>query len=236
MRHIQQIAPCKRLQRRRRNPPETDIAAKKAWRRFNKKDLRKICYKQQLGLCAYTELSLDDEAMGTHLEHIAPRSRYPSRTFEPSNIVLCAMDDVFAGTLPDAERFGGHYKLNQYSEDRFISPLQTDCERYFYYCDKSGQVLPNAELNEQEQENTAHTIALLNLNCAFLIERRQACLVNLKQQLADWRSLNNSTPTEAENIHHSAADTERFITDILAIKNGRLPEFYSAIKQYLQRI
>ena len=234
MRHIQQIAPCKRLQRRRHNPPETDTAAKKAWRRFNKKDLRKVCYKQQFGLCAYTELSLDDEAMGTHLEHIAPRSRYPARTFEPSNIVLCAMDDVFAGSLPDTERFGGHYKLNQYNEELFISPLQADCERYFEYCDTSGQVLPSAELTAQNQEKAAHTISVLNLNCAFLVERRQSCLVSLKQQLADWHSLNNNAPTES--IHRSAADTERLITDILAIKNGRLPEFYSAIRQYLQRI
>lgn len=236
MRHIQQIAPCKRLQRRRHNPPETDTAAKKAWRRFNKKDLRKVCYKQQFGLCAYTELSLDDEGMGTHLEHIAPRSRYPSRTFEPGNIVLCAMDDVFAGMLPDAERFGGHYKLNQYREEAFISPFQADCERYFYYCDTSGQVLPSVELTGQEQEKAAHTIALLNLNCAFLVARRQSCLVSLKQQLADWRSLNNNAPTESGSINHSVADTERFITDILAIRNGRLPEFYSAIRQYLQRI
>lgn len=227
MRHIQQIATCKRLQRRRHNPPQTDTAAKKAWRRFNKKDLRKACYKQQFGLCAYTELSLDHQEIGTHLEHIAPRSRHPTRTFESNNIVLCAMDDVFAGTLPDAERFGGHFKLNQYREEDFISPLQPDSEKYFYYCDDTAHVLPNSQLSQADQGKAAHTIALLNLNCAFLVERRQHCLANLKQQLTNWRSL-NSNP--------SAADFDALYAELLAVKQGKLPEFYSAIRQYLIRL
>lgn len=227
MRHIQQIATCKRLQRRRHNPPQTDTAAKKAWRRFNKKDLRKVCYKQQFGLCAYTELSLDHQEIGTHLEHIAPRSRYPARTFEPDNIVLCAMDDVFAGTLPDAERFGGHFKLSQYCEEAFISPLQADSEQYFYYCDDTAQVLPNPERSLADQQKAAHTITLLNLNCAFLAERRRHCLIHLKQQLANWHLL-NSQP--------SAADFEALFDELLSVKHGKLPEFYSAIRQYLIRL
>ena len=163
LRYINQIVLSKCLKGRRNNSPKTTLDAKKAWRRSNKKDIRKSCYKQQFGLCAYTELSLKHSDLGYHLEHIAPRSTHPERTFDPKNIVLSILDDVQSGNLAIENTFGGHHKSEAYSEDWFVSPFDAHCETYFRY-DSDGTVRPTEELKESEKEKAQKTISTLNLN------------------------------------------------------------------------
>lgn len=214
MRNITQGGFSKCLKGRRHNPPQDTSTAKKAWRRSNKQDIRKACFKQQHGLCAYTELSLDGNELGHHLEHIAPRSDYPERTFLPDNIILSIIDDVQSGNLLPHERFGGHHKSEQYSDDWFISPFDKNCAAYFDYT-LSGYVKASAALQNDEQVKADKTISVLNLNALYLVERRKACLQILKQQIETARP--SGIPVLAEKS--------------LRLCEKKLPEFYSAKRQ-----
>ena len=215
MRYIKQRFLSKCLNRRRNNPPETTLAAKRAWRRTNKKDIRKACYKQQKGLCAYTELSLDDTELGYHLEHIAPRSSHPELTFVPHNIVLSIMDDIHSGSLQHHEKFGGHHKSEDYANDWFISPFDRDCATYFSY-DLAGTVAASLELDVSNQMKATKTIEVLNLNAMFLVERRRESLAALKGQ-----------------IESGALE---LVSSTMQPGNRNLTEFYSAKKQLLESL
>ena len=230
MRFIDKRTVCKALQRRRYNKPQTDSDAKKAWRRFNKKAIRHACYKQQLGLCAYTELSLDDEQLGCHLEHIAPRSRYPERTFEMNNIILAAMDEHYSGQLNETERFGGHFKKALYDDEWFISPFDSRCEYFFQYCEKTGHVFANQEISDVDQKSTKRTIDTLNLNCDYLIEMRRQHLHELREAIQSLTRLNESSLLEQQK------DFESLKKATLEPVEKKLPVFFSAKKQLLDRI
>ena len=233
MRHLNKPISCKRLKQKQNNPPEDEATAKRAWRRFNKKDTRKACYKLQQGLCAYTEVLLSREHLGSHLEHIAPRSRFPERTFLPDNLVLSVLDDTYVGTLPEDQRFAGHYKKSQYEDDWFVSPYQQDCEEYFIYCSRTGQILAAQQLSTVEQAKAQRTIAALNLNCDYLIKQRQKQLGDLELQI------NALLPIKqvSNDYQNSSAlqSLQQLTEETLTAVNRQLPEFYTAKKQLLER-
>lgn len=229
MRFIDKRTVCEALKRRRDNKPQTDIDAKKAWRRFNKQAIRKACYKQQRGLCAYTELSLDDETLGCHLEHIAPRSRYPERTFNMDNIILASLDDRYAGKFKENELFGGHHKKASYSDSWFIGPFDTRCELFFRYCDKTGYVLANDETSSDDQSRTSQTIEVLNLNCTYLVQMRQQELQRLNNDIRQQLRVDYDL-IEQRQIIRTFRETE------LNTCNKKLPIFFSAKKQLLNRV
>jgi len=221
---------CKALQRRRHNKPKTDIDAKKAWRRFNKKAIRSACYKQQFGLCAYTELSLDDAQLGCHLEHIAPRSRYPERTFDMNNIVLAAMDECSSGLLKEEERFGGHFKKALYDDDWFIGPFDSRCEHFFRYCKETGKVFAHHEISTTDQTSTSRTIDVLNLNCDYLISMRQQHLQELSNEI------HLLVRKEASNLIEQHDQFDFLRKEVLGVRENKLPIFYSAKKQLFDDI
>lgn len=217
MRHITQGPFSKCLKGRRHNPPQDTSTAKKAWRRSNKQDIRKACFKQQRGLCAYTELSLDDNTLGHHLEHIAPRSDYPERTFLPNNIILSVIDDVQSGNLLPHQRFGGHHKSEIYSDDWFISPFDENCEAYFSY-NLSGLVEPSLILHKDDTIKAQKTISVLNLNADYLVKKRRASLKSLKEQIEAVQ------PQAVADIAEQS----------LKLFEKKLPEFYSAKRQLFE--
>lgn len=236
LRYIKQRRSSKCLKARRNTPPETTITAKKAWRRTNKQDIRKACYKQQQGLCAYTELSLDDTELGCHLEHIAPRSSHPELTFASDNIILSTLDDVQSGTLLAHERFGGHYKSEKYSADWFISPFNRRCTDFFAY-EVTGVVNAAAKLDIEEKIKADKTIETLNLNADYLVERRGRSLRALKGEIESlevkytYLNLSNLPVTSKE----VPADFAQLIHTTLEPIDRQLPEFYSAKKQLFER-
>ena len=229
MRFINKTALCKPLQRRRNNPPQTDIDAKKAWRRFNKEAIRKTCYKQQFGLCAYTELALNDRELGNHLEHIAPRSRFPERTFEQTNIILASMDERFSGLLEINDRFGGHFKQAMYSDDWFIGPFDPRCELSFIYCDKTGLVLANDTAAKPEQLKITKTIDTLNLNCDYLVTMRLLQLTDLNVLLYAHME------QHASDLITQRVSVETLKKESLDVVGKSLPVFYTAKKQLFER-
>ncbi len=238
MRYIDLRYLSKCLKGRRNNPPDTTLAAKKAWRRSNKKDIRKACYKQQHGLCAYTELSLEKSELGCHLEHIAPRSFYPERTFLPHNIVLSIMDDIKSGTLQPHEKFGGHHKSEEYSDDWFISPFNRNCAAFFEY-QLNGLVQASAKLEESDRVKAERTISVLNLNAAYLVERRQNSLELIAKQLATLQAQTGSLRCSNDfktTKQHKETTMKQFAEATLKSRDRKLPEFYSAKKQFFENI
>ena len=99
--------------------PTTSEHATRAWGNFNDRNqlLFEKLLREQFGLCCYTELNLADlketHGLGSHFEHEQPKSRYPQRTFDESNLLRCALASEDLGRYPYTQQFGGHYRDNK---------------------------------------------------------------------------------------------------------------------------
>lgn len=235
MRTIKKNLPCRALAERNINPPTNHLQATKAWGRFrrHKSSVTRACYKEQFGLCCYSEISLDNvfsirkldntelsRALGSHIEHIEPKSRNPRKTFEHTNLALSAIDDPSKRKLLKADVFGGHAKQKMYHATSFISPLLNNCSQYFHY-ETSGRVVPKASLPTQREKAKARlTIYILNLNSPILVEWRKVWLTELS------KIIDESSIQALEHI----ADVE------LGPTNHLLRPFHSAQKQMFGEI
>lgn len=154
------------------NPPATAKQATNRWRSFNGKEVvtGNLLY-AQYHLCAYSEVRPDLLNLGTHIEHVEPKSANPARTFDYSNLVLNALTDENLSQLNRADVFGGHAKLSVYDAALFISCLQPDCSKYFVYL-SNGIVEPSKKLERIDQVRAQYTIDLLNLNSPYLVNLR----------------------------------------------------------------
>lgn len=115
--------------------------------------LKKILIKEQKGVCAYCCGRITEEK--SHNEHIEPRhpGKYVSnRTLDYTNIIA-SCNNV---------RTCGNKKGNDYDENKFVSPLDENCEDKFTY-------YPDGEI-----EGDDYTIELLNLNDYELKNARKA--------------------------------------------------------------
>ena len=111
MRHIRKGNGDWRLAQRHQRPPATKDEARKAWRRFDYRDnTRQICLCEQFGLCAFSEIVLNESDLGMHLDHVEPKSKNPSRTFDHGNLVLSAIADTKLSSLAKQNVFGGNYR------------------------------------------------------------------------------------------------------------------------------
>lgn len=161
------------LEKAHENSPQTAQQARSRWHSFAyKSDLSHVLKQEQYGLCAYSELKTEAQGLGTHIEHIEPKSLNPQRTFDYNNLVLCALSHEDLATQPDSAIFGGHAKQSDYDETLFVSCLQSDCSRYFVYL-STGYVIAAESLSENEKQQANYTINLLNLNCAYLVNLRK---------------------------------------------------------------
>lgn len=114
--------------------------------------------KEQKYLCAYccSKISVDK----SHNEHIEPRhfpdGRHSDKTLDYENLIAsCNGYKVNSGTC-------GPHKENIYSYEKFVSPLNPECEDVFSY-------YPNGEMVGDD-----YTISLLNLNSFELRQAREA--------------------------------------------------------------
>lgn len=175
MRHIRKRNPPYCLTQRQ-SIPQTAIAAEKAWGNFSSDCCGKVgeyLIAEQYHLCAYTELNLDEfqndleqanipVKLGYHIEHVKPKSQFPLLTFDYNNLVASCLDsDSLQGFAP-ADRFGGHYKRGEYDAQLFVSPLESDCQKFFSY-ELTGKVKPSPSLSSSDQQRAEYTIKLLNL-------------------------------------------------------------------------
>ena len=204
------------------NPPQTANEATSRWSSFGYKDtVTSFLQDEQYGLCAYTELRPNLVSLGTHIEHVQPKSRYPQRTFDFSNLVLCALADADLQGRTTDDRFGGHAKLDQYDPALFVSCLQPDCPRFFAYL-SDGRVVAAANLSVNETQQAQYTIDLLNLNAPYLLVQRK-----------NWLD-------ELDKLIDKHLDNDGSLEDLAAIDllptSGKLSPFFTATRQRFARI
>lgn len=205
------------LDKPRANPPANAAQAETRWRAFgHKRELSGLLKDEQFGLCAYTELRPDMARLGTHIEHIKPKSIYHDLTFDYQNLVLSALSDADLQTLARENVFGGHAKTGQFDEARFISPLNPRSAEYFTYV-SDGRVVPNNKLPDIEQANAQYTIDVLNLNADYLVTERAKWIDEIDEWIDEHIQKDMSLP-------HLAAV-------YLLPRDGRFDPFYSAARQ-----
>ncbi|HBL4972091.1 TPA: retron system putative HNH endonuclease [Enterobacter cloacae] len=223
------------LSQKNKHKPKTGAEARIAWHRFGHKSATaKICLKEQYGLCCYSEICLLDQFdiidfngvginidYGYHIEHIEPKSKVPFKTFEHNNLVLSAINSGYLGLLDKNDIFGGHFKINRYSVNAFISPLFINSRDYFHY-EASGRVVPKESLpSRREKAKARFTIYLLNLNAPVLVNWRKVWLGVLTKLISDEGDI----------------DALKEIADLeLSPINGSLRPFHSAQRQFFGKI
>lgn len=129
MRYIQKgkVPPYHLEQRRLKGiPPEPN----QAWEKFpHKEEVRNYLRPEQYDLCAYCEIRLTKEELGEHIEHIMPKSIYPDKTFEYSNLVLSCLESAVLNQYVPHELSCGHSvgkrDSQRFNPNLFISPLKT---------------------------------------------------------------------------------------------------------------
>ena len=210
------------LERAHENPPATDREAQSRWSSFGHKPvLSQLLADEQYGLCAYSEVDLARSELGSHIEHIRPKSRYPQRTFDYQNLVLSALAGSDLETMDEQSVFGGHHKLGQYDDQRFISCITDNSSDYFAYL-SDGKVVPKKSLKESDQAKADYTIDLLNLNSPYLVAERRRWLDEL-DALID------------EHIEQNLP-----LSDLAAIyllpRNERLDSFFTANRQRFKKL
>lgn len=213
-------------------PPQHSEEATSRWRRFNhKQEVLQYLLQEQYQLCCYTELRADEHGLGYHIEHIENKSQAPQRTFDYTNLAASALasdrlrsfiDQQKEQNLP-ADLFGGHATGKQKAVDmqRFISPHQHDCARFFAYL-SDGRVVPANDLDQQDKARAQYTIELLNLNSPFLQVERRKWWDELDQLLGEHLS-------KEMDLHCLAS------VDLVPIAH-RLSPFFSLTRQFFGRI
>ena len=170
-------------------PPQDSDEARRRWSKLTKDSLYKQLFVEQFGLCAYTELNIQDfrteqnSIKGAHIEHIEPKSSFPQRTFDYFNLALSALDSEDLAKFNKDNRFGGHHKLSDYDSSRFISPLLSNVNDYFSYSSEDGEIFPNLDLDKDDHTKAKYTIDLLNLNVAYLKNLRKNWLRELQAEI-----------------------------------------------------
>ena len=199
-------------------PPETPEEATSRWGGYHKKDLLTgVLDREQYGLCAYTELRPDKVGLGTHIEHVKPKSKFPELTFCYANLVLCALEsDDLEKSKHKGDVFGGHAKDNKYSKRCFLSPLISRSENSFLY-QSDGRVVPSPSKTKCNQKKAKYTIDLLNLNAAYLVNLRKRWIEELDKLIDKHRKCEMSLSDLAA-------------IDLLPI-NGKLSRFFTATRQ-----
>lgn len=236
MRYITKGTPDCLLAKAHENPPKNANKAKQRWKNFGrakkKPPTRKKCFKEQFGLCGYSEVGLINQSdikepnydeLDFHLEHIVPKSVEPQRTFDHYNIIACAIKNQ-GEQISEADTFGGHARLDDYDPELFIHPLMQNCSRYFHYEETTGKVVAKARLSKDETEKALYTIDILCLNSSKLVQWRKDYLACYAKKFDDYRKADDK------------AGLKEQAKRLLLPRDQKLQPFYSALKQMLGQI
>lgn len=179
-----------------------------------KVEIREKLLKEQGFLCAYLMKGIDGWG-SCHIEHIYPQARYPDRSTDYRNMVLC-----FPSTADGVNcDFGALHKAGaDVTPDSFVSPLNRSCETRLKFS-ISGEVHPR----DNEDSAAKRTIDLLALNHPILVQERIAALGGQGLGRHPYKPISAST----------ARRLARTITG--SDNQGRVAPFCIAIKQVSER-
>lgn len=202
--------------------PKTDQEARSRWGSFGDKSaLRDLLANEQYGLCAYSEINPEHYDLGTHIEHIKPKSRYPEKTFDYRNLILSALASSDLESMDKNSIFGGHHKGSEFDSAHFISCITDNSSDYFAYL-SDGRVVPKKSLKENDQAKAGYTIDLLNLNSPYLVTERRRWLDEL-DALIDEYIEQNFLLSDLASIY-------------LLPRNERLDSFFTANRQRFKKL
>ena len=136
-----------------------------------------ILRREQQGLCSYCEIEISDS--DGHIEHMEPRSRNQTRTYDYTNLVL----SCDGGTVEHC----GHYKDDRrhnpnhaWDSTRFAPPHDPATVTLFQYV-IDGSITPTSV----DPAKSHYLIGYLGLDCARLTERRKQHARDLIDTLGD---------------------------------------------------
>ena len=198
----------------------------KAWDNFkSKKKVQDSLIPVQKYLCSYCEIELvrGDEKFGYHIEHIEPKSKNLSRTFDFSNLLISCFNSGYeiAPSVIDQNPIScGHAKKDSFDPLLFIKPTDLECEDYFYY-ELDGRIVPNPSLdNSHKFDQAVYTINLLNLNCRRLKRERKDII------------------SEGLDIAYMLSDSPDALSDFASLEleeiNNKNFAFFTTRRQYFQ--
>jgi len=124
-----------------------------------------------------------------------------------------------------ADRFGGHYKRGEYDAQLFVSPLESDCQKFFSY-ELTGKVKPSPSLLSSDQQRAEYTITLLNLGSS---QTNQSHYLVLKRRkiLEETNRIINELLDETD-LEQSREAIRNFAEMELCSINDKLNHFWSA--------
>ena len=126
----------------------------------HKRELKEQLITEQLGMCCYCELMLND----SHIEHLKPQSIYQQEMFVYGNLLASCNSNDSCG-----------HKKGKWYEPEMVSPLHKDCEQHFTYT-LDGRIIPS----DKEDTRASETIEHLRLNCPKLKDRRRSIIKALE--------------------------------------------------------
>jgi len=200
--------------------------ATKAWDNFKgKTKVQESLIATQKYLCPYCEIELarGEGEIGYHIEHIEPKSKNPSRTFDFSNLLVSCFnegDEISPSDLDRKPISCGHAKKSRFDPLLFIKPTDPDCETYFFY-ELDGRITANPGLNDPEKlAQVDYTITVLNLNCRRLKRER-------KDLIVEGFNIVNDLSGNQEALSY-------FANGELDEVNGKNRPFFTTRQQYFQ--
>lgn len=137
--------------------------------------LRKNLIDEQLGLCCYCGLTLNEE--NVHVEHFKPQSNFKKQQLNYKNLHASCMGKKIHDPSGVELEFCGHEKKNWYDPTLTVSPLDPNCQSYFEF--GYDGTISEVEGNLSAKE----TIAKLGLNRYLPISLREAAINTLLDQI-----------------------------------------------------
>jgi len=165
-----------------------------------KEAVKTALMEEQGYICCYCERELTDS--DSHIEHIRPQSDPTVDPLDYSNIACSCQNQTKKGE----PRHCGKLKDDWYDKNRFISPLDKNCESFFEYT-FDGYIQP-----ANNDQAASVTIDKLGLNIDKLNELRKKAIEPF--------------------IYDDLSDEELadFVNGYLKKQNGKFNPFYTTIK------
>lgn len=126
-----------------------------------------ILEKEQMGVCAYTEVKLKCETM--HIDHFKKRALFSTLTFDWSNLLVAERENHNYGACHKDDN------VKQPDYQYLIDPTKEDPHTFFQYSMFGEiEVLPNLKGVARDKAET--TIRVFNLNHPGLVDHRKAVI------------------------------------------------------------
>lgn len=135
-----------------------------------KRDVKRACFIEQSGLCAFCCIALPNEHALQRIAHVVPRSKDPGKALDFNNMVLSCSSGRYRLEAGNLLRNELSCDEHQGSKDIPIHPLMQNCMGKFAYLE-NGAIVAAMDI-----EFATESISVLNLDCSRLRRGRSAAI------------------------------------------------------------